>query len=132
MAKKSVFPAKGDFTPMIDCIFLLLIFFMCATTFKMEEKQLSSSGAAANKVGPQGVPPVTVAVSKDGSIILNNGKIQFEALGTEIETLMNARTESDRKVLIDGRAASYGRVMKVINVCSKKNVKNISFKIDNM
>ncbi|MCZ7647110.1 MAG: biopolymer transporter ExbD [Planctomycetota bacterium] len=31
---------KMDMTPMIDCVFLLLIFFMCATKFKQVEKRL--------------------------------------------------------------------------------------------
>jgi biopolymer transport protein ExbD len=31
-----------DMTPMIDCVFLLLIFFMCATKFRMPEGALSS------------------------------------------------------------------------------------------
>ena len=31
---------KGDMTPMIDCVFLLLVFFMCAMKFKTLEEKL--------------------------------------------------------------------------------------------
>ena len=42
-------PARGEdkcelsMTPMIDCVFLLLIFFMCATKFKVPDYRIDAS-----------------------------------------------------------------------------------------
>lgn len=59
---------------MIDVVFLLLIFFMCATTFRIDELSL---GANMNKGGqnppPDPVPPPTLRlyVRQDGRVLLN-------------------------------------------------------------
>jgi hypothetical protein len=43
MSRRSRLAEVGaDMTPMIDCVFLLLIFFMCATKFRMPEGALTS------------------------------------------------------------------------------------------
>lgn len=49
---------KGDMTPMIDCVFLLLVFFMCATRFKTLEEKLVTH--LPKNLGEQNVTPMDV------------------------------------------------------------------------
>lgn len=133
MAKKEkakIEEAKGDMTPMIDCIFLLLIFFMVATKFKVTENKLnmniprSSRGGAASNLAP-----IMINVDDSGTVYLNQGAVSLPTLAAELKSLLAGRPEKERRVTLDGRKTSYGNVMKVIDICNKQDVKDITFKL---
>lgn len=123
--------AKGDITPMIDCVFLLLIFFMVATKFRQEEttygfflRPVKQGGELQSRF-----EPVLIEVKSGGDVLLNRGVISLDSLGRELRDLMRPRLDSEKSVKIDGRTANYGNVMKVLEVCSESSVGNISFEL---
>ena len=67
---------KGDMTPMIDVVFLLLIFFMVATTFVEESRLFKIRLPKADKprlLQPEDV--VTVEISEDGRFFLGGREV---------------------------------------------------------
>jgi biopolymer transport protein ExbD len=72
-----------DLTPLIDVVFLLLIFFMVATTFTRESHlQVELPEASGDPVPASEVRQIDVVINVDGQYILNN------------RTLVNNRRET--------------------------------------
>ena len=74
-----------DLTPMIDVVFLLLIFFMVSTAFvdfphRMDIALPSSKSSAANET-PQ---EITVEMTLSKEILLNGKKLTLKELETKI------------------------------------------------
>lgn len=62
-----------DLTPLIDVVFLLLIFFMVSTTFTRESHlQVELPQASGNPATPAEVEQIDVVISADGQFLLND------------------------------------------------------------
>ena len=62
-----------DLTPLIDVVFLLLIFFMVSTTFTRESHlQVELPQASGNPAPPTDVKQIDVVISNDGQYLLND------------------------------------------------------------
>ncbi|HEV8078168.1 MAG TPA: biopolymer transporter ExbD [Marinobacter sp.] len=62
-----------DLTPLIDVVFLLLIFFMVSTTFTRESHlQVELPQASGHPATPADVEQIDVVISADGQFLLND------------------------------------------------------------
>jgi biopolymer transport protein ExbD len=106
-------PRRPSLTPMIDVVFLLLVFFMLAARFgtDMQLPLVFSGGAAAEYEGP----PRLVDVLPQGQK-LNGVKISPEALAAELQRL--TRAPSDTIVLRPRDGAVLQRVVDVMQALS--------------
>ena len=128
--KRELIEAKGDITPMIDCIFLLLIFFMVTTKFKKTEKKLAMNiPRSSSRKSASTQEPIIIELDESGNVTLNGGAVTLEGLAMELEKRLAAREEKDRRVSLDGRRTTYEKVMLVIDICNKRQVKDIIFKL---
>ena len=76
-------------TPLIDVVFLLLIFFMLASRFAVETRlDLAAAGQGAGYQGP----PRLVSVSKE-SVALNGAPIDIDALPAALDRLTDNRNQ---------------------------------------
>lgn len=103
--------ARPSLTPMIDVVFLLLVFFMLAARFGTDAAlALSPSGSGA--VAWQGAPRL---VEFDGTTVYLNGSVTpLDALADTLADLMPA---PDAPVLLRGRdAATLGDLTAVMDV----------------
>ncbi|MDP6380198.1 MAG: biopolymer transporter ExbD, partial [Phycisphaerae bacterium] len=72
-----------ELTPLIDCIFLLLIFFLVTTSFYKLERELtvnlpqSSEGEAREKEPPS---EIIINVLKDGTLYVNRVEKSYDEL----------------------------------------------------
>ncbi|MEE4188107.1 MAG: biopolymer transporter ExbD [Roseobacter sp.] len=97
---------KPSLTPMIDVVFLLLVFFMLAARFGQD--MLVPLSAAGGDTAYSG-PPRLVVLSEDGTR-LNGARIDPDAIAEALAPLMNTsddtifvqpRGESDLQDLVD-------------------------------
>lgn len=86
-----------NLTPLIDVVFLLLIFFMVSTTFRKETNLRIDLPQAAQEQGPVERQQLTVAIDADGRYYINERPLA----DTGLETLKSALTEvaGDRRDL---------------------------------
>ena len=70
---------RMEMTPLIDCIFQLLIFFMLSSTFLTPSIRLSLPTAAA--AGPPRGQQIIITLDADGQVFLNKQPSSFEQLG---------------------------------------------------
>ncbi|PCJ22816.1 MAG: biopolymer transporter ExbD [SAR86 cluster bacterium] len=80
-----------NITPLIDVVFLLLIFFMVTTTFNRETKLLVTLPEANAELADSQPSQIEIIVSRDGTYAINgrnlvNSRIETLIQGLEIES----------------------------------------------
>lgn len=119
------FGAQLDLVPLIDVVFLLLIFFMVSTTFISVEHQLRVKlpEAGTGKGGTSRILNVTIAA--DGSIAVGAKPTTLTELTEGISRDLSAL--EDKTVLIKAdRAATHGLVVKVMDLAKRAGADKIA------
>jgi len=113
--------------PLIDIVFLLLIFFLVATTFYEAEKDITIRLAAATEGQDRAPTPeiVMVNISEAGTIVVNQRLYTLDQLETH---LREARTRNPKvaAVLRCDRRARHAEFVQVLNICERSGVTQLS------
>ncbi len=107
-----------EMTPLIDMVFLLLIFFLVATTFHQTEREMQIALPHAAYAGPisTALREIIINVDAEGNIIVNGRTIAPEELRVLIEEAVAANP--DQKVTVRGdRETAYANVVRVLDIC---------------
>ncbi len=107
-----------DLTPIIDMVFLLLIFFLVATTFHQTEREMQVALPAATSAGPISATlrEIIVNVDAEGRIIVNGRTIDAQELRSLIERAVAVNPE--QKVTVRGdRRTAYANIVRVLDAC---------------
>jgi biopolymer transport protein ExbD len=128
--KKNISSAQGGFplAPMIDIMFLLLIFFMVATIYAQFETKLgitvptASSGAS----GARERGEIIINLDAEGRIFINDAEMNTSRL----EGLLGqvAQEFRDQPVIIRADAQTrHEKVVSVLDICRKVDIWNVAF-----
>ena len=124
-------------TPLIDVVFLLLIYFMVTASLIKKEADLSFMlPAKVDTADPLSLPiEVLIEVTESGDIVINGmvfGKESnnLDDLIGQLVTLKEAADSSSSELIVNilpDDKAVHGRIVKVMDACAAANVKNMSF-----
>jgi biopolymer transport protein ExbD len=121
-----------NMTPLIDCVFLLLIFFMIATTF-------APMPGIRVKLPPPGAPPLGTdkpqqlilrisdpeAGNPYGTMVLNDNVASMEML---LGNFQRATLKQKEMLIIQsGRQVLHDQIVKVMDLAKRADVKKIGF-----
>ena len=112
-----------DMTPMIDMVFLLLIFFLVATTFHQEEREMQIALPFASASAPIStmLRELIVNVGSDGAIIVGGKSIEPDQLRSTVEEAV--KSNPLQKVTIRGdRATAYANIVTVLDICKASGI----------
>ncbi|MCB1185479.1 biopolymer transporter ExbD, partial [bacterium] len=112
-----------ELTPIVDMVFLLLIFFLVATTYQQAERETRITLPEAEAAGPitLALREIVINVDGDGSIIVAGQAMTIEELRSLVTEAVGANPE--QKVSIRGdREAAYGTVARVLDVCKAAGI----------
>ena len=116
-----------NLTPMIDIVFLLIIFFMVGTKFSEIEQQFDiETPRAVELAAMSSAPdPIVVNVTRAGQISIDNAEFTLEELKGRLQ---EARENfAKQTVLIRGDGESiYQSVIDVMSVCHQAQVHKFS------
>ena len=111
--KESKDDADVDMTPMLDIVFILLIFFIVTTSFVREESLLVNK-PKNGKNKPNNDPTMLVRVDENGRITFNGKDVDIERLEARIENFL-AKNQTNSVILIPAYDAKYDKVVAVID-----------------
>jgi biopolymer transport protein ExbD len=112
-----------ELTPIIDMVFLLLIFFLVATTFHQTEREMQIALPAAAAAGPisASLREIVINVDADGGIIVGGRPMQPDDLRALVEDAVAANPE--QKITVRGdRSTAYANIVRVLDVCKGAGV----------
>jgi len=110
--------------PLIDMVFLLLIFFVVTTSFVKEAGiDVQRSTAATAEVKDRG--NIMVGVSAEGHIYFEGKRVDLRSVRGLIERSLAEDPESGVVVVADKRSAT-GDVVKVMDQCRLAGAKSVS------
>lgn len=116
-----------NLTPMVDIVFLLIIFFMVGTQFAEMERSIDVQLPTVSSVTPlTGVPDAKVVD------IHEDGRIEYEGEETTLENLQSTleaaqKNYSGQAVVLRGdQRCAYQQIMNVIAVCKRAKIASIS------
>ena len=127
--------------PLIDVVFLLLIYFMVSASLKKKETDMGISLPATVASSEQMDMPdeQIIEITSNGTIILNN--MQYGADGSkylpELEYTLTLYNQASKSIgspalvtIAPDAKTLHDRVIDVLNACAISGIKNISFSMD--
>ena len=116
-----------NLTPMIDIVFLLLIFFLAATTFAREEVSMDLRlPEAASGTESNASTPLIVQLFADGRMTYEGREVNFEALRQKL--LAAGARDRTRSVLVRGdKVAQFGLGLQVLDACRLAELGKVDF-----
>ena len=116
-----------NLTPLVDVVFLLLVFFLAATTLAKQEVELdlrlpqARSGEAAG-----GSRALVVNVFADGRLVVDGREVTLEALRQKL--LAAWQGDRDQEVLVRGdQGAQFGVGLQVLDACRLARITKVDF-----
>lgn len=116
-------PVEVNLTPLIDVVFLLLIFFMVSTTFETRqalelELPESVSGVAAE------VSPVTLVITEAGEYRLHERELTSAQLGEALA--LEADQARDHGLVVEADArARHGAVVRALDLAGTLGIRHV-------
>jgi biopolymer transport protein ExbD len=105
--------ASVDLTPMIDMTFILLIFFMVATTFQKDLKiDINRPGASTGQVAS--TKAIKVYVDKQGQAYLDGEPVQVWVIQSRLRDLLKGQSQKSVLVVTDEIVPS-GKLVEVVD-----------------
>ena len=122
-------PIPLQLAPMIDILFLLLIFFIITWNFARRETEIEIAVPAASEGKSdkqKDVGEIVINVRKTGEIVVEGALLTEEQLVSRLKLL--ASVYKDQAVILRGdEKTEYQKVMNVLNICQKAGIWNVSF-----
>lgn len=112
-----------DMSPLIDMVFILLIFFMVTTTFvkdmklDLERPSASSSVAASTKA-------TRVFIDKAGEVYVDNQPVRLYSLQSKLREMLRVSTDKSVLVVTDENVAAR-LVLEVIDQCKMSGATDV-------
>ena len=115
--------ADVDVTPLIDVLFMLIIFFVLTATFI--QGKLDIDLPSGESTASEMKRALTLTVEKDGTIFWDGVKVSQE----ELPVL--ARGAREREILLAGdKNAPYGKVAEVLSILKKEGISSAGLLMD--
>lgn len=114
--------------PMIDIIFLLLIFFISTSIYARLENEISITVPSAEAAEPSRRLPneIIINLTREGEIVINQQRLTLEQLEHRLSRI--AENTPGLSVIIRGdKNAVFGLAIDVLDACSKVGIWNVSF-----
>jgi biopolymer transport protein ExbD len=124
-ARKNRRSVQGiDMAPLIDMVFILLIFFIVTTSFVKEtgievNRPTAATAAASSKAS------ILIAIDSENRIFLDHREIDVRAVRANVERAL-AENPSGAVIVVADRNSSTGTAVKVMDGCRMAGAESIS------
>ena len=112
-----------ELTPLIDMVFLLLVFFLIATSFHQAEREMQIALPGAASAGPisTALREIVINVTADGDIVVSGRPMTRDDLTALVEQAVAANAE--QKVTVRGdKSTAYANIVGVLDICKAAGI----------
>ncbi|MCI0491532.1 MAG: biopolymer transporter ExbD [Planctomycetes bacterium] len=117
-----------NLTPMIDVVFLLLIFFLVATRFEQEERDMEVDLPRAIAVEPtmNKSREIFVTVTPDGDYFVDGQRLDSQRLTTVLKAAYRANPGRQRVTIRADKESRTRHVVAVMDACNQAHIRQYS------
>ncbi|MFW5959858.1 MAG: ExbD/TolR family protein [Chitinivibrionales bacterium] len=116
--------AEVNISPLLDMVFILLIFFVITTNFS-RETGLDVNKPRAASASYQGNNIILIGISREGAVYIHGKRVSLDELVTVLKRELNARPDL-KAVIVGDRHSELGMSVKAMDACLSAGVKNVS------
>ncbi|RTE85997.1 MULTISPECIES: biopolymer transporter ExbD [Gammaproteobacteria] len=116
--------ATLDMTPMLDIVFIMLIFFIVTTSF-VKEAGIDVNRPEASQATSKPSANIFIAVRENGEVWMDRRQVDVERVAANLERLL-AEQPTDMVVIQADDQARHGIVVKVMDQIKEAGIAQIS------
>lgn len=116
--------ASIDITPMLDVVFIMLIFFIVTTSF-VKETGIEVDRPSANTAVKQERGNILIAIRENGEVWMNKRAIDIRAVRANVERALAENPEGQVVIVADESSAT-GSLVKVYDQAKMAGASSIS------
>ena len=119
-------------TPMIDVVFLLIIFFLVSSHLVRQETQMELSlpvAATGDNDPEEQSPRITINVDANGMIWVGGQQINPDRLDAQLQQAIEDQGDELEVRIRGSREATYGSVEPIMMACTKVGIWKVSYAV---
>lgn len=113
-----------DVSPLIDMVFILLIFFMVTTTF-VKDMKLDINRPSAASASKASSKVVRVYIDKSNEIYVDNQPVKLWAIQSKLRDILRGNSDKSVLVIADDSIA-VERLIDVVDECRMSGAKDVA------
>ncbi len=125
-------PVEFNVTPLIDVVFLLIIFFLVSSHLVQQETQVElalPAAASGREIAESKIARVTINLLRGGELLLGSESVEVEQVRRRLK-VERRRTSGDLEVRIRAdRTVPYRYVEPILVACARAQIWNVSFAV---
>jgi len=120
--------------PMVDVVFVLMLFFMASAGSQIIEKELNVNlPSGVGTPGGQTITPIIIDISSDGAVSINTENYATPAdkdlkrLKDWLKNAVDTLGDKDPVIIRPSPDTKHGRIIDVLNAAAFAKIKNLTF-----
>ena len=120
--------------PMVDVVFVLMLFFMASAGSQIVEKELNINlPSGQSSTSGSAITPIIIDIGPDGAVSMNgenygvpNDK-DLKHLKAKLEEIVKTLGDKDPVIIRPNPDTKHGRIIDVLNAAAFARIKNLTF-----
>lgn len=113
-----------DVSPLIDMVFILLIFFMVTTTF-VKDMKLDINRPAASSASKSNTKVIRVYIDNAGEVYIDNQSVKIWAIQSKLRGMLRSSTEKSVLVVTDS-TIPVEKLIDVVDECRMSGAEDVA------
>ena len=118
-----------DMSPLIDMVFILLIFFMVSTTF-VKDMKLDLERPGASSAGPANTKSIRVYIDQNSKVYVDGQPTRVWVLQSKVRELLKAGS-SESVLVVTDKGVSAERLIEVVDACRLAGARDVGVAAQN-
>jgi biopolymer transport protein ExbD len=123
IGKKSA-SAEVNMGPLLDMVFILLIFFVITTNFN-RETGVDVTKPTAQSATSLGQKTILVGISREGTLHIHGRQVSAETLAGILSREIRQRPDAS-VVIVGDEGSTLGRSVQIMDICTRAGVAKVS------
>jgi biopolymer transport protein ExbD len=113
-----------NMTPLIDVVFILLIFFLVAAKFANEDRELPVQLPTAKSAMPMTTEPqvMTVGIASDGTLAVDGTEMTLDGVESAIQQAVINNPNNQTVIIRGDKRVPFQSVVAVMDACNRLKV----------